>query len=54
MEYNNPGATSFLGVGLWAWPMAMDYDGDGLPELFVGAEDGYFYTLANPVEETRR
>ena len=29
-------------------------DGDGLPELLVGAEDGFFYTLANPVAETRR
>ena len=35
-------------------PTWTDFDGDGLPELLVGAEDGYFYTLANPVAETRR
>ena len=35
-------------------PTWTDFDGDGLPELLVGAEDGFFYTLANPMAETRR
>ena len=35
-------------------PTWTDFDGDGLPELLVGAEDGYFYTLANPLAETYR
>ena len=33
-------------------PTWTDFDGDGLPELLVGAEDGFFYTLANPMVET--
>ena len=39
MEYDNPGATSYLGVGLWAWPMAFDYDGDGDLDLVVSCPD---------------
>lgn len=29
-------------------PTAADFDGDGRPDLIVGAEDGFFYYLANP------
>ena len=29
-------------------PCACDFDGDGVPDLLVGAEDGFFYLLANP------
>ena len=29
-------------------PTACDFDGDGVPDLVIGAEDGYFYHLANP------
>ena len=27
--YNNPGLVVDLGVCLWAWPLPMDFDGDG-------------------------
>ena len=29
-------------------PCACDFDGDGVADLLVGAEDGFFYHLANP------
>jgi len=29
-------------------PTACDFDGDGVPDLIVGAEDGYFYHFRNP------
>jgi len=29
-------------------PCACDFDGNGIPDLLVGAEDGFFYHLANP------
>ncbi len=29
-------------------PTAGDWDGDGIPELLIGAEDGFFYQLRNP------
>jgi hypothetical protein len=29
-------------------PTVVDWDRDGLPDVLVGAEDGYFYYLANP------
>lgn len=56
MPYNNPGATSFLGVGLWAWPMAFDYDGDGDLDLVVSCPDTpyngtYFFENATPKGE---
>ena len=56
MEYNNPGATSYLGVGLWAWPMAFDYDGDGDLDLVVSCPDvpyngTYFFENAAPKGE---
>ena len=56
MHYNNPGATSFLGVGLWAWPMAFDYDGDGDLDLVVSCPDTpyngtYFFENTTPKGE---
>ncbi|MEO8563397.1 MAG: VCBS repeat-containing protein [bacterium] len=35
LAYNNPGLLADLGVGLWAWPLPMDYNGDGLMDLVV-------------------
>lgn len=32
-------------------PTTVDWNGDGAPELFVGAEDGFFYHLPNPHAE---
>src|SRR5439155_19059206 len=35
LKYNNPGLVVDLGVGLWATPLPMDYDGDGKMDLVV-------------------
>ena len=29
-------------------PTPADFDGDGVPDLVLGAEDGFFYRLDNP------
>ncbi len=29
-------------------PTTADWDGDGIPEMLIGAEDGFFYQLKNP------
>jgi hypothetical protein len=34
-------------------PCACDFDGNGIPDLLVGAEDGFFYHLANPRKDKR-
>src|SRR5687768_18495834 len=39
LPYNNPGALPDLGVGLWAWPLPMDYNQDGLMDLVVVCTD---------------
>src|SRR5471032_543477 len=39
IAYNNPGLVVDLGVGLWAWPLPMDYNGDGLMDLVVACTD---------------
>lgn len=39
LAHNNPGALADLGVGLWAWPLPMDYNGDGLMDLVVVCTD---------------
>ena len=39
LAYNNPGALVDLGVGLWAWPLPIDYNGDGLMDLVVVCSD---------------
>lgn len=39
LPYNHPGLVVDLGVGLWAHPLPMDYDGDGLPDLLVSTVD---------------
>lgn len=35
LAYRNPGLVTDVGVGLWGWPLPMDYDGDGLMDLVV-------------------
>ena len=39
LKYNDPGLLVDLGVGLWAWPLPMDHDGDGLFDLIVACTD---------------
>jgi predicted neuraminidase len=39
LPYNRPGLVVDLGVGLWAWPMPVDYNGDGRTDLLVACPD---------------
>lgn len=39
LPYNNPGLLADVGVGLWAWPLPLDYNGDGLMDLVVVCTD---------------
>lgn len=35
VSFNHPGLITDLGVGLWAWPLPMDFNSDGLMDLVV-------------------
>ena len=51
IEYNHPGLVVDLGVGLWANPLPMDYDGDGDLDLVVSCADVPYngvYFFENP------
>lgn len=39
LKYNDPDLIVDLGVGLWAWPLPMDYNGNGLTDLVVVCTD---------------
>ncbi len=39
LAHNNPGTLADLGVGLWAWPLPIDYNQDGLMDLVVVCTD---------------
>jgi hypothetical protein len=39
LKYNNPGLLVDLAVGLWAWPLPVDFDGDGRLDLVVSCPD---------------
>jgi hypothetical protein len=39
LAHHDPGLLTDLGVGLWAWPLPMDYNGDGLMDLVVVCTD---------------
>lgn len=39
LAHNNPGTLVDLGVGLWAWPLPIDYNQDGLMDLVVVCTD---------------
>jgi hypothetical protein len=39
IPYNNPGLTVDLGVGLWAFPLPMDFNGDGKLDMVVSCPD---------------
>ena len=54
LKYNNPGLTVDLGVGLWAFPLPMDFDGDGKFDLVVDCPDKpyhgtYVFAKAKPM-----
>ena len=55
ITYNNPDLVVDLGVGLWAWPLPMDYNGDGLMDLVVACTDTpyngiYFFENTGQIE----
>jgi hypothetical protein len=57
LKYNNPGLFVDLGVGLWAFPLPMDFDGDGLLDLVVNCPDKPYngvYFFENPGIDTAR
>src|SRR6187200_425100 len=35
VSFNNPSLITDLGVGLWGWPLPMEFNGDGLMDLVV-------------------
>ena len=39
IQFNNPGLTVDLGVGLWAWPVPMEFNGNGKRDLVVVCPD---------------
>ncbi len=39
LKYNHPGLLVDLGVGLWAWPLPMDFNNNGLMDLVVVCTD---------------
>lgn len=39
LKYNDPDLVVDLGVGLWSWPMPVDYNNDGLIDLLVACPD---------------
>jgi glycerophosphoryl diester phosphodiesterase len=42
LKYNNPGLVVDLGVGLWAFPLPLDFNGDGNLDLAVSCPDKPF------------
>jgi hypothetical protein len=55
LQYNNPGLTVDLGVGLWAFPLPMDFTGDGKLDLVVSCPDKPYngiYVFENPGVDT--
>jgi hypothetical protein len=57
--HQNPGLLTDLGVGLWAWPLPMDFDDDGLMDLVVVCPDRpsngiYFFRNSGEFDPTTR
>lgn len=51
LQYNHPSLTVDLGVGLWAFPLPMDFNGDGKLDLVVDCPDvpsNGTYVFENP------
>ncbi len=57
LKYNNPGLTVDLGVGLWAFPLPMDFNGDGKFDMVVSCPDKPYngtYVFENPGTDTAK
>jgi len=59
LAYNHPGLTVDLGVGLWAWPLPMDFNGNGRPDLVVVCTDKpyngvYFFENTGELDDDTR
>lgn len=57
LKFNNPGLVVDLAVGLWAFPMPMDVNGDGQWDLAVSCPDKPYngvYLFENPGVDTGR
>ncbi len=57
LPYNHPGLVVDLGVGLWAYPLPMDFDGDGNLDLVVVCPDkpsNGTYVFLNPGTDTAK
>ncbi len=57
VKFNHPGLTADLGVGLWAWPMVLDWDQDGDLDLVVSCPDKPYngcYFFENPGNDPSR
>src|SRR5471032_614436 len=55
IKYNNPGLVVDLGAGLWAFPLPMDFNGDGKLDLVVSCPDKPYngtYVFENPGTDT--
>ena len=55
LTYNHPGLAVDLGVGLWAFPLPMDFNGDGRLDLVVDCPDQPYngvYVFENPGSDT--
>ena len=42
------GGTAYMKASLCSGAVVGDFDGDGVSDLLLGAEDGFFYYLKNP------
>ena len=55
LKYNHPGLVVDLGVGLWAFPLPMDFNRDGVLDLVVDCPDKPYngvYVFSNPGTDT--
>lgn len=57
IKYNHPGLAVDLGVGLWAFPLPMDFTGDGKLDLVVDCPDKPYngvHVFENPGQDTAK
>lgn len=56
LKYNHPGLVVDLGAGLWAWPLPVDMNGDGLIDMVIDEEDVPYngvYVYEHPVTKDK-